>query len=716
MIKDNQSTLNRLNIILDFLILVLAAVITNVIFSRPLVNDYLHNLLFFQGMLQLLVYCIANMAVLLISGYYAKDRLRHVRTQLLHLITVNLLCIALLDLSGLINVSTTQLAVFFGSATLLMAIKLVMITGILRYYRYYGYNQKHVIILGSGNLAHRYVHEIFNNPQLGFMIDGYLASEPAEGLGPYLGPISALDHLLEHTSIDEVVVALEKNEETKISELIETTEKWGTKIRIIPFYNDEFAFRPTMDEIGNVHLLSIRTSPLDDPINRFVKRLMDIILSALALIVLSPLMLIIALLVKTTSNGPILFRQQRVGYNRIPFDMLKFRTMVVNDQQDNGWSRNDDNRKTPIGAFLRKFSLDELPQLLNVLKGEMSLIGPRPEVPYYVDKFKDSIPKYMVKHQVKPGISGWAQVNGFRGDTSIKSRIEYDLYYIDHWSLGLDIKIIIMTIFGGFANNEHLVSHQRVLHDAAIYVATTKPYWMPSDDLYRPLQVGAYGHTKIPGYTSDDSGDNISFKNPNYCELTGLYWIYKNDTHDYVGLVHYRRHFSLIPHDRNKKKVVLSRYQLDRLLQRADVVLPKKRHYWIETNASQYAHAHYGKDLHILRELIQTKYPDYLDSYDKTMKKRSGHRFNMMVMKKDILDAYCSFLFSILSDMESRVDITSYDAYNQRIYGFIGERLLDVWLDHEKVKYIECGWVSLESQHWPSKIKNFIIRKFKGGH
>ena len=176
--------------------------------------------------------------------------------------------------------------------------------------------------------------------------------------------------------------------------------------------------------------------------------------SSLGLILLSPLMLFIAIGVKLSSPGPVLFRQTRVGFNRREFQMLKFRSMRVNQEEKTAWTKDTDPRRTKFGALIRKVSLDELPQLFNVLKGDMSLIGPRPELPYFVEMFRESVPLYMVKHQVKPGITGWAQVNGYRGDTSVQKRIELDLWYIEHWSVSLDIRILLRTVFGGMINKE----------------------------------------------------------------------------------------------------------------------------------------------------------------------------------------------------------------------------------------------------------------------
>lgn len=198
-------------------------------------------------------------------------------------------------------------------------------------------------------------------------------------------------------------------------------------------------------------------SPLQRRISAICKRIMDIFGASALLVLLFPVMVICALGVKCSSPGSVIFRQQRVGYHNQVFCMYKFRSMCVNGETNTRWTTNQDERKTAFGAFLRKYSLDELPQLVNVLKGEMSLVGPRPEMPYFVEIFRDQIPNYMAKHQVRPGITGWAQIHGLRGDTSVQDRIRYDLYYIEHWSLLLDIRILWMTLIQGkFINNEQI--------------------------------------------------------------------------------------------------------------------------------------------------------------------------------------------------------------------------------------------------------------------
>ena len=200
--------------------------------------------------------------------------------------------------------------------------------------------------------------------------------------------------------------------------------------------------------------MNIRYVPLSDTFNAMVKRLFDIVVSIFAIIIFSPVMIGTALAVKLTSKGPVIFRQERVGLHNRPFQMYKFRSMEVQnpEEEKKGWTTQNDPRVTKVGRFIRRTSLDEFPQLFNVLKGDMSLVGPRPERPQYVEKFREEIPRYMVKHQVRPGMTGWAQVNGYRGNTSIRKRIDYDIYYIEHWTFGLDIKILFLTVFKGFVN------------------------------------------------------------------------------------------------------------------------------------------------------------------------------------------------------------------------------------------------------------------------
>ena len=245
-----------------------------------------------------------------------------------------------------------------------------------------------------------------------------------------------------------------------------------------------------------------------------------------------------------------------------------------------------------------------------------------------------------------------------------------------------------------------------------IIVAAHKPYWMPEDPVYLPVHVGAAGKESL-GFQRDDEGENISAKNPNYCELTGLYWAWKNLDADCVGLAHYRRYFSK-GFGKDKKARILTRADYEKELGGADVLLPKPRHYWIESNYSHYAHAHHAADLDTTRKILEERYPQYLPAWKKNMKKTSGHRFNMFVMKKELLDRYCAWLFDILFELEQRLDISAYNKNDSRVFGFVSERLLDVWIDANGIKYKNVPYVFLEDQNWLVKGGRFLKRKFIG--
>ena len=231
-------------------------------------------------------------------------------------------------------------------------------------------------------------------------------------------------------------------------------EKSGVHTKFIPDYNNMIPTRPFIEDLQGLPVVNIRRVPLTDTVNALVKRLVDILGASVALILFSPVMLITAVLIKLTAPGPLIYKQERVGLHNRPFPMYKFRSMVVQtaSEEKTKWTTPHDSRVTPVGRFIRKTSIDEMPQFVNVLRGDMSLVGPRPERPLFVEKFKEEIPRYMIKHQVRPGITGWAQVNGYRGDTSITKRIEHDLYYIENWTLGFDFKILFLTMFKGFIN------------------------------------------------------------------------------------------------------------------------------------------------------------------------------------------------------------------------------------------------------------------------
>ena len=245
-----------------------------------------------------------------------------------------------------------------------------------------------------------------------------------------------------------------------------------------------------------------------------------------------------------------------------------------------------------------------------------------------------------------------------------------------------------------------------------IIIATHKPYRMPEDDIYLPLHIGNVGRPDI-GFQGDDTGENISEKNPNFCELTGLYWAWKNLDTDYVGLVHYRRYFS-VKMKKNKFDGILTRQQLEKILATTDVVLPKRRNYYIETVYSHYDHILDGSQLDKTRKIIEKKYPEYLSAFDKVMKSRGAHMFNMFIMKKELADKYCEWLFDILFELEKKIDTSNMTPFEARLFGRVSEMLLDVWLEKNRIKYKEIRYVHMETVNWRKKITGFLKAKFLG--
>lgn len=461
MIKENQQLLNHLNVfsdgVLSYLMLPLAYwlrfyVLPDGVESVPLQN-YLR-----LGIVFVLVQLFTYSAL----GLYQSSRKTRIRDELATILRASvldmLLLLGWLFIGHSEHYSRWTLAWFFALSTGVLMGKHAALRKLLRAMRRSGKNLKHVILIGSGDLAQRYLRELRNDRELGYQVVGYVARHPARGFdAPYLGGYEALENVLDRHNPDEVVSAIETEDYARTPQIIQACEQAGVKLAIVPFYAGYMPAHPQFDELNGIPLMNIRRIPLDNFANAFVKRAIDIVGSLLLIVLLSPIMLICAVGVKISSPGPVLFKQRRVGRGKRDFFMYKFRSMRVNSTQDSAWSTKVDDRRTRFGSFLRKYSLDELPQFFCVLAGTMSLVGPRPEIPHFVDQFKDEIPLYMVRHQVRPGITGWAQIHGFRGDTPIKERVEHDIYYIENWSLWLDVQILLATVFGGkFINDEQL--------------------------------------------------------------------------------------------------------------------------------------------------------------------------------------------------------------------------------------------------------------------
>lgn len=460
MIKKNQRYFNWANRLLDLTIIYVSYIGAVWFWIFQLEND-INNISIYYAVknpLPVLMMAFVFVVIFQYGGMYDSFRFQKLRSELLQLLKLHVVCVMIgigcIFLLKIKEFSRGVIASFSLFSYFALCLKRVFLKSFLYYIRKSGMNQKHVMIVGDGILAGKYVFCIKENPQFGYQCIGYVGKNKDFEAARFLGGYEELSALLDQYEPDEVIIALEAYDISLMNDVILNCEKHGIRASVIPIFNDYLPSCAAVDSIVNVRLINIRGISQDITLNRVIKRAFDVVFSTVALIVFSPLLICIALGVKLSSPGPVFFKQKRVGKERKVFTMFKFRSMRVNNTSDTAWSRSRDCRITPFGAFIRKFSLDELPQFFNVLRGEMSVVGPRPELPYFVEKYKDSIPLYMVKHQVKPGITGWAQVNGYRGDTSIEKRIEHDVWYIENWSLYLDIKIIFMTIFGGMINAE----------------------------------------------------------------------------------------------------------------------------------------------------------------------------------------------------------------------------------------------------------------------
>lgn len=458
MIRRNQGLFNKLNMLTDALLFYASYRLAMYLRFDVMGGLRGEDVLSSRYLLMAAAYSAIMVFVYLCLGLYAARRTKLPGSEGMVIGVVNAVgtlgIMAYLYTIRQMELPRLALALFWLCSTALIIAKRVAVRALLRYYRKRGYNQKHVVLVGSGRLAQEYVRNVTANPEMGYTIDGYVGDRERRQLGHWLGGYDELEAVLRDRELDELVVALEPQETPYMKDVLTCGDKEGVRISIIPFYSEYIPTHPRIENVGETKLINMRATPLDSLFWAGVKRTMDIV-GSLALIVLSsPVMLAVAIGVRLSSPGPVLFRQERVGRNKKPFMMLKFRSMRQSESEETGWTTDDDPRKTRFGSLIRKFSLDELPQFFNVLKGDMSLVGPRPEVPYHVNHFKEEIPLYLVRQQIRPGITGWAQVNGLRGDTSIVKRVKYDIWYIENWSLALDLRILLRTMLGGMMNRE----------------------------------------------------------------------------------------------------------------------------------------------------------------------------------------------------------------------------------------------------------------------
>ena len=461
MIKDNQKLLNKIHLLMDALVIVVAYVLAWIIWFgfRDVIGGVLPKEDYFAALIALLPGYL-----LLYSAFhlYTPKRTTRTRIEILTLFKANsvglFVYLAILYLMHQEDYSRGMITIFYVLNMGLASGYRVILRDLLRHFRKKGYNLKHVMLVGYSRAAEQYIERIKQNPAWGYHIIGVLDDHIEKGVNfkgiEVIGEVDQIYKILPENNLDEIAITLSLNDYDRLEEIVSFCEKSGVHTKFIPDYNAVIPTKPYTEDLDGLPVINIRNVPLTSGWNQFMKRSMDLVGAIVACVLFSPVMLVCAILIKLTSDGPILFKQERIGLHNKPFYMYKFRSMKMQTEADEkkGWTVKNDPRVTGIGKFMRKTSIDELPQLFNILKGDMSLIGPRPERPQFVEKFKEEIPRYMVKHQVRPGLTGWAQVNGYRGDTSIRKRIDCDIYYIENWTLGLDIKIIILTFVKGFIN------------------------------------------------------------------------------------------------------------------------------------------------------------------------------------------------------------------------------------------------------------------------
>jgi Undecaprenyl-phosphate glucose phosphotransferase len=487
MIKENQKYLNKILIALDALSIVISLLLAWYIRFASGVIPADGYLTFKQYLVPVLIGIPVYLGIYNLCDLYVPYRIKSSFDEFLSVVKANVVGLFIfvlgLYIAKEINYSRYLLIIFSISSIMLTFTERFAIRSILRRLRVKGYNLKHILIVGLSDQTYEFLSRLMFNKQWGYNVVGILddnykkkqinytnhyenelfdgdaydevaAVDEGGNKCDVIGKSSDLEQTLSSKHIDEVYITLNLNEYDKIGNIINICEKFGVRAQIVPGYYKYIPAKPFIEEVDGLPIINLRYIPLDNLINKFLKRVFDVVISALCVIIFSPVMILTTLTIMLTSPGAVIFRQKRVGLSKKNFTMYKFRSMKLQKDEDEiyQWTTSKDLRKTTFGNFIRKTSIDELPQLFNVLRGDMSLIGPRPERPHFVEKYKEEIPKYMVKHQVCPGMTGWAQVHGWRGDTSISKRIEYDIYYIENWSLLMDLKILWMTLFNGFVN------------------------------------------------------------------------------------------------------------------------------------------------------------------------------------------------------------------------------------------------------------------------
>ena len=350
--------------------------------------------------------------------------------------------------------SRVQSVYFLVLSIVALTIFRALIRWFLSYLRRKGKNLRRIMVVGDRDTAAKFIKKVQGTRELGFLMVGYVGQEQNSKMGSdFLGNYEQIPEIIEKQSIDQVYIALDSNQQSDLQNINQLLAEQMVDLNIVPDIYHTLNINPEILDLDGMPIIALRQSSVEGW-NRVLKRTFDIVVSLLAIILLTPLWIIMPILIKLFSPGPVFYVQERMGLDGRSFKMLKFRSMKADAEAQTGavWAKKDDDRRTPLGAFMRETSLDEIPQFFNVLAGSMSVVGPRPERPVFIEGFKKEVPNYMLRHKMKAGITGWAQVNGWRGNTSLEKRIEFDIYYLTHWSIWFDLKIIIMTFFTGFRN------------------------------------------------------------------------------------------------------------------------------------------------------------------------------------------------------------------------------------------------------------------------
>ncbi len=470
MIKDNQIFFNRMHIVLDGVVTIVSFLIAwSLKFLTPRA-DYTPGItaLPAETYFRTLYFIVPGYLILYgIYNLYSSKRSSKVGAELAGIIKANTVGIGLVMISffllstsvtGMVDFSRSLILLFYLINTALTFLYRLAVRRFLYYIRRRGNNLKHVILVGYSRAAESYLDRISANPQWGYVVHGILDDHVPRGTAyrgvKVLGALGNLEIILPENKMDEIAITLPLEDYHSLEHIVDQCERSGVHTKFIPDYGSLFPSKPYTEDLMGLPVINIRYVPLTNTWNAILKRGMDIVGAIFCIVLFSPVMLFAVIGTKLTSKGPVIYRQTRIGLHSKPFTMYKFRTMRVQsaEEEKSGWTTRGDDRVTAFGSFLRRTSIDEMPQFFNVLTGKMSLVGPRPERPQFVEKFREEIPRYMVKHQVRPGITGWAQINGYRGDTSIRRRIEHDIYYIENWSFGFDLRILFLTVFKGFVN------------------------------------------------------------------------------------------------------------------------------------------------------------------------------------------------------------------------------------------------------------------------